>query len=49
MPTSTIPHSAWADYRRGESDNSFFVWQWIGLGLLASRAAGFEPLPAVSA
>jgi len=38
---------AWADYRRGASDNSFFVWQWIGLGLLARTAA--DRLPAVSA
>ena len=38
---------AWADYRRGASDNSFFVWQWVGLGLLARTAA--DRLPAVSA
>ncbi|HKQ75584.1 MAG TPA: asparagine synthase (glutamine-hydrolyzing) [Blastocatellia bacterium] len=25
--------SAWKKYRRGESDNSFYVWQWIGLDL----------------
>jgi asparagine synthase (glutamine-hydrolysing) len=23
----------WSQYQRGESDNSFFVWQWISLGL----------------
>ncbi|MEM7317252.1 MAG: asparagine synthase-related protein, partial [Planctomycetota bacterium] len=23
----------WDDYRQGESDNSFYVWQWINLGL----------------
>ncbi|HET9794580.1 MAG TPA: asparagine synthase-related protein, partial [Thermoanaerobaculia bacterium] len=38
---------AWADYRQGASDNSFFVWQWIGLGLLAERVA--DRRPAVSA
>jgi asparagine synthase (glutamine-hydrolysing) len=25
----------WRSYRAGEGDNSFFVWQWISLGLLA--------------
>jgi asparagine synthase (glutamine-hydrolysing) len=40
--------SAWADYRQGASDNSFFVWQWIGLGLLAERGAA-DRRPAVSA
>jgi asparagine synthase (glutamine-hydrolysing) len=39
---------AWAEYRQGASDNSFFVWQWIGLGLLAERGAA-ERRPAVSA
>jgi asparagine synthase (glutamine-hydrolysing) len=24
----------WADYCAGSGDNSFFVWQWIGLGLM---------------
>lgn len=23
----------WAEYQAGQSDNSFFVWQWISLGL----------------
>ena len=23
----------WSDYCRGASDNSFYVWQWINLGL----------------
>jgi asparagine synthase (glutamine-hydrolysing) len=23
----------WSDYQRGKSDNSFYVWQWINLGL----------------
>ena len=28
---------AWQDYLRGGSDNSFYVWQWVSLGLLAGR------------
>ena len=28
---------AWSRYVGGESDNSFFVWQWVNLGLMASR------------
>ncbi len=31
----------WRSYCAGEGDNSFFVWQWIGLGLLAG--AGGRP------
>ena len=27
----------WAAFRRGEGDNSAFVWQWIGLSLAASN------------
>jgi asparagine synthase (glutamine-hydrolysing) len=23
----------WEDYQRGASDNSFYIWQWINLGL----------------
>jgi asparagine synthase (glutamine-hydrolysing) len=37
----------WRCYRAGEGDNSFFVWQWISLGLLAGvagAAAGRRPL-----
>ncbi len=26
----------WAGYCRGESDNSFYIWQWVSLGLLAT-------------
>jgi asparagine synthase (glutamine-hydrolysing) len=33
----------WRRFRTGEGDNSFFVWQWISLGLLARTAA---PSPA---
>jgi asparagine synthase (glutamine-hydrolysing) len=28
----------WARYCKGESDNSFYVWQWIGLGLLSNKS-----------
>ncbi len=28
---------AWQEYLRGGSDNSFYVWQWVSLGLLAGR------------
>ena len=27
----------WSRYLRGESDNSFFVWQWISLGMMIAR------------
>ncbi len=33
----------WRRFRSGEGDNSFFVWQWIGLGLI-----GGEPTPEVA-
>jgi len=29
----------WQLYCRGDSDNSFYVWQWISLGLLSSSQA----------
>jgi asparagine synthase (glutamine-hydrolysing) len=29
--------SAWRDYCAGEADNSFFVWQWVSLGMLERR------------
>jgi asparagine synthase (glutamine-hydrolysing) len=29
---------AWEEYRNGASDNSFYVWQWVSVGL-AERAA----------
>jgi asparagine synthase (glutamine-hydrolysing) len=28
--------AAWAEYNNGNCDNSFFVWQWISLGLAAA-------------
>ena len=30
----------WRDYRNGQEDNSFYVWQWISLGLMACHPAG---------
>jgi asparagine synthase (glutamine-hydrolysing) len=29
--------ACWQSYRAGQGDNSFFVWQWISLGLLAEK------------
>ncbi len=29
--------AAWQDYRSGQGDNSFYIWQWISLGLLAEK------------
>ena len=29
--------AAWQEYLRGGSDNSFYVWQWVSLGLLSER------------
>jgi asparagine synthase (glutamine-hydrolysing) len=29
--------AAWQKYLRGGSDNSFYIWQWISLGLLTER------------
>ena len=31
---------AWADYQRKGSDNSFFVWQWVNMGLMSRLAVG---------
>jgi asparagine synthase (glutamine-hydrolysing) len=30
---------AWREYREGASDNSFYIWQWISLGLMSERRA----------
>jgi len=27
----------WLDYQKGGSDNSFYIWQWINLGLCCNR------------
>jgi asparagine synthase (glutamine-hydrolysing) len=33
--------SAWRDYCDGASDNSFYVWQWVSIGLMSKyQAAG---------
>jgi len=29
--------SVWREYQAGAGENSFYVWQWIGLGQLAAR------------
>ena len=29
--------SAWQAYRSGQGDNSFYIWQWISLSLLAEK------------
>lgn len=29
--------AAWQNYQAGESDNSFYIWQWINLGLMNQR------------
>ena len=39
---------AWAEYRRGGVDNSFFVWQWVSLGLLAARFAADRVAAAIA-
>jgi asparagine synthase (glutamine-hydrolysing) len=33
----------WAQFARGDSDNSFYVWQWVNLGLLSARSAARLP------
>jgi asparagine synthase (glutamine-hydrolysing) len=35
--------AAWTIYCDGASDNSFYVWQWIGLGLLSHDRASRQP------
>jgi asparagine synthase (glutamine-hydrolysing) len=32
-----VVRAAWQSYRAGKGDNSFFIWQWISLGLLADK------------
>ena len=40
---SDAVRSAWKSYCRGESDNSFYIWQWISLDLTRiSTASGSE-------
>lgn len=31
-------HREWQAYLNGQSDNSFYVWQWVSLGLVAQSA-----------
>lgn len=31
--------AAWGEYIDGASDNSFYIWQWINLGLMQSQKA----------
>lgn len=38
--------AGWQSFLRGESDNSFYVWQWISMGLSAKPAEAVErPIP----
>lgn len=37
-PSALLPE--WDAYRDGASDNSFYVWQWIGLGMTALSRQG---------
>jgi asparagine synthase (glutamine-hydrolysing) len=33
---ATKVRAAWRDYHNGASDNSFYIWQWISVGLAAA-------------
>ncbi|MBV9081684.1 MAG: asparagine synthase (glutamine-hydrolyzing) [Acidobacteriaceae bacterium] len=33
---------AWREYETGGDDNSFYIWQWISLGLATRSAAGLK-------
>lgn len=33
-----VVRESWSRYRAGEGDNSFFIWQWISLGLILHLA-----------
>jgi asparagine synthase (glutamine-hydrolysing) len=37
--------TAWKDYCAGRGDNSFFVWQWISLGLIIGRGRMKQEAP----
>lgn len=39
--------SVWVDYCSGFRDNSFYVWQWIGLGLMKQSMEDRRPLACV--
>jgi asparagine synthase (glutamine-hydrolysing) len=32
-----IVRAAWQEYLQAGSDNSFYIWQWVSLGLLTER------------
>ena len=34
--------NSWKKYCQGESDNSFYIWQWISIGLMSERATPFD-------
>jgi asparagine synthase (glutamine-hydrolysing) len=36
---SRAVRSSWEEYCAGRGDNSFFVWQWVSLGLMATKEA----------
>jgi asparagine synthase (glutamine-hydrolysing) len=40
---------SWDAYQRGESDNSFYVWQWISLGLVTVHRERLRAAPELSA
>jgi asparagine synthase (glutamine-hydrolysing) len=44
LDASAVRHE-WANYAQGESDNSFYVWQWISLGLMSGKSVQchFQP------
>ena len=39
---SDTVRTAWKQYWHGESDNSFYIWQWISLGLMTRDRFRFE-------
>ncbi len=40
--------SGWADFSSGKGDNSFFVWQWISLGLLSATQSHVDAVRQVA-
>ncbi|HEX8849560.1 MAG TPA: asparagine synthase (glutamine-hydrolyzing) [Gemmatimonadaceae bacterium] len=40
---ATAVRGEWARYVAGESDNSFYVWQWVSLGILAGEPSATAP------
>jgi asparagine synthase (glutamine-hydrolysing) len=35
---SAAVRKAWQDYLTGPADNSFFIWQWLNIGLMTTRS-----------